>query len=101
MSTRVARGDEITEKVTYRAPASGVHDDYFESPVRRRMAPVDAAIAQMSAPAARARSACESTRTAAICLGVTARDAAAASRRRAASGTEVCSVPPPSEKSKS
>ncbi len=84
---RTARGDEVTERFpTYREPSAASHVDHFEAPARQRYAPVDAAIARMSAPAARARSSCESTRTAAICLGVVARDAAAESRKRLSSG---------------
>lgn len=103
--TAIAREDEPTLRVTLRKPARAEHIDVVVVPASRftvgheshfrrpRLDTLDDAIEQMSAPVERARVACESTRTAALCLGATARDAGKASRARAASGTRVKTIP--------
>jgi len=111
------RDDEPTVRVrTVRKPAPAAHVDVIapnrishiarvrssDPPVLGELpcpslCPIDEALERMSAPAMRARSACDSTRTAAICLGAAARDAGNASRKRAAStfesGTRVKTIP--------
>lgn len=105
--TAIAREDEPTLRVTLRKPARAEHVDVVAparvshvAPLtasarlrRPRLDTLDDAIDRMSAPVERARVACESTRTAALCLGATARDAGKASRERSASGTRVKTIP--------